>query len=345
MHRALEMDANPYSAPRSSSDTLAEPILRKRWVAVVLALIAPPVGMLYLARPLRAVVYLAAAIGSAPAAVFLGASGSGKLAMPLVVLSFFVPVVAAVDAFRLVRSWNRAILPWYSRGPALAAFLAAGWLSILSLRAFVVEPFKIPSAAMEPTLKIGDYILVHKTSYGWNVPFTSRRLVRFAEPNRGDVAVFRYPGDRYIDYIKRVIGLPGDTVAYVDKKLSINGKEVPTRAVESGLITDPEADAYTRKRYQETLDNVEHAILIDPVLPAFHAGAVRQFPGKEGCKYQEAGVVCTVPEGHYFVMGDNRDSSSDSRYWGFVPEEDFVGRAFVIWYSNRNPERAGTDVR
>jgi len=121
-------------------------------------------------------------------------------------------------------------LPWYSRAPALAAFFAVAWLSVLSLRAFIVEPFRIPSGAMEPTLKVGDHILVSKRSYGWDVPFTSRRIVHFAEPQRGDVAVFRYPVDPDVHYVMRVVGRPGDTIAYVNKRLSVNNKEQATNA-------------------------------------------------------------------------------------------------------------------
>lgn len=339
------MDMNPYSTPQSRSEGPTEPVSRKRWVAVILALVAPPIAMLYVARPLRAIVYLAVVILSLPVAVLLGAKGIANPGVFSGLISLLVSLMAAADGYRLAQAWNRATLPWYSRAPALAAFLAAGWLSILALRAFVAEPFRIPSASMEPTLRDGDHILVSKTSYGWNVPFSSWRIVRFAGPKRGDVAVFRYPGDRNVDYVMRVVGLPSDTILYANKRLSINGKEQPTKEQGSEIVTDSQGTPYTLTRYQESMGNLSHSILLNPETPSYQPAGVRDFPGRENCQYREGAFVCKVPADHYFVMGDNRDHSSDSRYWGFVPESDFVGRAFLVWYSAQSPGRAGTAVR
>jgi signal peptidase I len=145
------MGHNPYATPQSTFDGLIEPVGRKRWVAVVLGLVAPPIAMLYVARPFRAVAYLAAAILNLPMAVVLGAKAVAAPGVVAGIVSLVLSLVAAADGYRLARSWTGASLPWYSRAPALAAFFAAGWLSILSLRAFVAEPFRIPSGAMEPT--------------------------------------------------------------------------------------------------------------------------------------------------------------------------------------------------
>ena len=192
------------------------------------------------------------------------------------------------------------------------------------------------------TLQRGDHIAVSKRAYGWTNPLTGERLVRFAPPARGDVAVFRYPVDRDLSYVMRVVGLPGDTVRYAGKRLSINGVELPVQ--EEGPVAQQNAFGGTDAlvRYRETLGKMTHAILLDPSVPPYRSGALRDFPGRERCRFDD-GIACNVPAEHYFVMGDNRDNSDDSRYWGFVPEEDFIGRVFLVWYS-RDPERAGARV-
>ena len=339
------MDHNPYATPQSKFEGSIEPGGRKRWVAVILGLVAPPVAMLYVARPRRALAYLAAAALSLPLSVFLGTKGVANPGVFAALVSAVLSLAAAADGYRLARSWTGTRLPWYSRTPALAAFLAAGWLSIFSVRAFVVEPFRIASGSMQPTLQVGDHILVRKTAYGWNEPLTRKRILRFAGPERGDVAVFRYPLDRNLDYVMRVVGLPGDTVAYRNKRLSLNGKAQPLREVGPETIVDSQGGAYTLTRYQETLDDVTHPILLDPSAPTYLQNFVREFKGRENCRHRDSGFDCTVPANHYFVMGDNRDNASDSRYWGFVPEEDFVGRAFLVWFSTRDSDRAGTAIQ
>jgi signal peptidase I len=336
-------DEKRYSAPRARLSD-AEPLLRNRWVAVVLGLLMPAIAMLYVARPLRAIAYLGAALLAFPTALLLGARGVIDPNVFSGLAGVLLSVVAAVDAYRLAKVWRGVSVPWYARAPALISFFVAGWLSMASLRAFVAEPFRIPSSAMVPTLQIGDHILVSKTSYGWNVPFSGRRIARFGAPARGDVAVFRYPVDRDLQYVMRVVGLPGDTIGYTNKKLSVNGKVQPLRELGPESITDSQGVRMTLTRHEESLENVRHAILLDPDVRPYEPAAVRQFEGRESCWYENAGFVCKVPADHYFVMGDNRDNSSDSRYWGFVPADDFVGRVFLIWYSERNPERAGAAV-
>lgn len=211
-------------------------------------------------------------------------------------------------------------------------------LLVFVLRSFIVEPFKIPSGSMIPTLLVGDFILVNKYTYGIRLPVLNKKIIDVNRPARGDVMVFRYPEDPSLDYIKRVIGLPGDTVAYQNKRLSINGKPVAVEPEEDYL--HPER-LYYSQRYRETLGEVSYSILNDADAPAYIPDASR-FPGREHCKYNSAGVICRVPEGHYFVMGDNRDNSRDSRAWGFVPEENIVGKAFFIWLNLSDLGRIGS---
>lgn len=197
------------------------------------------------------------------------------------------------------------------------------FLFVLVLRSFIVEPFRIPSASMMPTLLIGDFILVNKYEYGIRLPVLNNKIVDNGTPERGDVIVFRYPVDPDIPYIKRVVGLPGDHVAYYDKTLYINGEPMEQEvvgaysAVGSGKIMDGVSLRI------EDLETMEHLILVDR--DTFS-------PAVEG----------TVPAGHYFVLGDNRDNSKDSRYWGFVPDTNLVGRAFMIWM-NWDTRNGGID--
>lgn len=187
-------------------------------------------------------------------------------------------------------------------------------LIVLLFRSFLFEPFKIPSGSMIPTLLVGDFIVVNKFAYGLRLPVVHTKFVPIAEPERGDVVVFRFPVDPKVNFIKRLVGLPGDTISYRDKRLYINGEEL--RVEKQGRFTSAETKCDTPRpdavRLTESLGSVTHDILI-------HEGS----GSKDG--------QWTVPEGHYFVMGDNRDRSNDSRAWGFVPEENLMGRAVGIW--------------
>ncbi|MES2772301.1 MAG: signal peptidase I [Pseudomonadota bacterium] len=210
-------------------------------------------------------------------------------------------------------------------------------LIVFVLRSFVFEPFKIPSGSMIPTLEVGDFILVNKYTYGIRLPVLNKKIIDINTPQRGDVMVFRYPEDPSLDYIKRVIGVPGDQVAYQNKRLTVNGQPLSSKPLDDYL--HPER-LYYSKQYLENTPPREHRILNDDDAPAFIVDAL-PFQYRERCLYNNAGVICTVPPGHYFMMGDNRDNSRDSRFWGFVPEENIVGKAFFIWFNFGDLKRVG----
>lgn len=177
-------------------------------------------------------------------------------------------------------------------------------LIVLVIRSFVFEPFRIPSGSMMPTLLQGDFIFVKKFSYGLRLPVTETKILETGSPERGDVVVFRLPQDPSVNYIKRVVGLPGDTVVYEDHRLTINGELI-------GLEPSPDASA-SEPVYIEDLDGRRHEILITNT-------------------YSVRDDVYTVPEGHYFVMGDNRDNSKDSRFIAAIPDSHLVGEAVRVW--------------
>ena len=185
-------------------------------------------------------------------------------------------------------------------------------LLVLLLRSFLAEPFRIPSGSMIPTLLVGDFILVNKYAYGLRDPVFHTKLLKLGEPQRGDVVVFRYPVDPSKDFIKRVIGLPGDQIAYRNKQLWVNGEPMPLDA--DGVYTAGGAAPGVVYRFEEALGPVTHHVIVNPARPA------------EDFEFE-------VPEGQYFMMGDNRDGSDDSRRWGTVPERNLVGKAFFIWMS------------
>jgi signal peptidase I len=212
-------------------------------------------------------------------------------------------------------------------------------LAVFLLRSFLFEPFKIPSGSMIPTLQIGDLILVNKFHYGIRLPVINLKVVANHEPRAGDVIVFRYPVDTRIDYIKRVVGVPGDEVAYLNQKLTINGKPVPVQP--DGEYYDEDSMRYA-PRFTERLGEVTHRVLVEPRAPSMARPMDAFVRFRDQCRYSAEGVVCKVPAGHYFVMGDNRDNSQDSRYWGFVPDQNIVGRAFLVWMNLANLRRIGS---
>jgi signal peptidase I len=228
-------------------------------------------------------------------------------------------------------------------------------LIVFLLRSFLAEPFKIPSSSMRPTLEVGDFILVNKFSYGLRLPIVEQKIVPIADPKRGDVVVFRYPLNPSQDFIKRVIGVPGDSVVYKDKRLTVNGTPWPQKS--DGTYSYLEGLRFeTMTEFSERADTgqgtKEHSAAADPTMPPVSPGQVRAFPGRENCDYNPdgSGFTCKVPAGHYFVMGDNRDRSDDSRYWGFVPDDHLRGRAFFVWFnwddiSSLAFKRVGSGIR
>lgn len=226
-------------------------------------------------------------------------------------------------------------------------------LVVFLLRTFLAEPFQIPSSSMRPGLIVGDFILVNKFTYGIRLPILNNVLIPVGKVHRGDVVVFNYPENPRINYIKRAIGLPGDIVTYKDKVLSINGQEM-VDTDEHKTYTYPERDpklgmvAYSAQQFNENLGEKQAQILKMSDRPTLWPQGVRaDFPDKENCNYftDGTGFSCKVPANHYFMMGDNRDNSEDSRYWGFVNDKLLVGKAFLIWLNMGELGRVGTKIQ
>lgn len=194
-------------------------------------------------------------------------------------------------------------------------------LLVFLLRSFLYEPFRIPSGSLEPTLTIGDFILVNKFDYGIRLPISHNKLYKIGEPARGDIIVFRWPPNPSIDYIKRVIGIPGDRISYHRKTLYINGKEIPQTFIQNTTSVDESGNLSKVIEKQETLFGIKHAIF--------------QSEDKPNDDFNDI----VVPAGMYFAMGDNRDDSADSRFFGFVPEENIIGKAIVIWMNWNSTEK------
>lgn len=221
---------------------------------------------------------------------------------------------------------------------------------VFVLRSFVTEPFRIPSSSMVPTLLEGDFILVNKYNYGLRMPISNQIVVPVNSPKRGDVVVFHYPLDPNIDYIKRLVGLPGDEIKYEGRQLTINGQVVAQQnsnmaILKSGTYSD-QIPLNKMKQGSEFLADsaTAHEIWIEPNRPAYIAQGVRN-DTKKYCEYFDNGFTCKVPQGEYFMMGDNRDFSEDSRYWGFVSEKNIVGRAYFVWMNFGDLSRIGTTIK
>ena len=243
------------------------------------------------------------------------------LAALLVLLTFASGIIWGVDSLFFARARKASATGEERPEPVIVDYarsLFPVFLIVLVLRSFIIEPFRIPSASMMPTLLRGDFILVNKYDYGVRLPVLNTKVFGAGKPERGDVVVFRYPEDPAIPFIKRVVGVPGDHLQYKDKSLTLNGVEVDLRlkgVYHSDGVGKRENGSY---RLEEQLGELDHDILINPLQPS------------------SVVVDRKIPDGHYFVLGDNRDNSRDSRYWGLVPDENLVGRAFYIWMNWSN---------
>jgi signal peptidase I len=304
-----------------STETYRKP---SKWIAAALGLLIPPAGMLYVARPGRAAIYLALilVIATVELLVARGQQWAGDA------IALLVAIVCAVQAYRLSREDRVLKRPWYSRGPGLLFIIAAFAALVLGVRAFLFEPFRFPSGSMLPSIEPGARLIVKKWGYGnygtYGIHFMRAGIS--SEVSRGDIVVFEYPEDRSILFAKRIVGLPGDRIAYFSRRLWVNDQEAPRRQIgdhinENRLVRSPQ--------YLERLGDREYPVLIEteprPFIPP-----VRTFPLEERCTFTAEGMSCRVPAGHYFVMGDNRDNSADSRNWGFVPAGNIIGRVEYI---------------
>jgi signal peptidase I len=236
---------------------------------------------------------------------------------------------------------DRPVSDWVEYGRGFFPVL----LAVFVLRSFLVEPFQIPSSSMRPGLVVGDFILVNKFAYGLRTPVINNVMIPVGKPEHGDVMVFNYPENPSLNYIKRVIGLPGDTVEYRNKKLTINGQPIPTTDMPDHEYVEQGTYLINNKQYNEKHGKHDYATLAMADVPSVNLGEVRDFPGRENCRYDEEGFVCKVPEGNFFMMGDNRDHSADGRYWGFVPDKYVVGKAFLVWLNFKDLGRVGTSIR
>ena len=295
----------------------------KKWTAAVLGLLIQPAGMLYVARPGWAAAYFAVAAIIVVCNVFVLRGGMAGDAMLLL-----IAIICAIHAYRLARDYRAVKRSWYSRWHGLVGIGAAFAALAFGVRAFLVEPFRFPSESMVPSIEARAHLIVKKWGYG-NYGTYGIHLMRTGMSSRlqrGDIVVFEYPEDRSLSYVRRVIGLPGDRISYYNKRLKINDDEVQIRRIGDYTYKDR---AIPSLKYLERLGDREYAILIEPDAPAV-VPPVRAFPLSERCAYAAEGLSCRVPDGHYFVLGDNRDNSSDSRAWGFVPARNMIGKVQYI---------------
>ncbi len=265
-----------------------------------------------------------------------------SIAAAMLVFVLLTGIVWALDKFVLGKKRGAAHVPdWVEYGRGFFPVI----LVVFLLRSFLIEPYQIPSSSMRPGLVVGDFIVVNKFAYGLRVPVLNNVFIPVGKPQHGDVMVFNYPENPAVNYIKRTIGVPGDTVEYRNKHLTINGQPVPTQDagtldyVEDGvqLVRNKQFLEKQGEHVYNTLEAIENP-------PYVMLSEVRDFPYRENCRYDDEGFTCKVPDGYYFMMGDNRDHSADSRYWGFVPDKYVVGKAFLVWFNPKALSRIGTVI-
>lgn len=280
--------------------------------------------MLYVRRPGLAGAYFLAQLGAGILQFMLL-----RHAPMLSYVSLAIAIGGCMHAIALARNASATTRrPWYSRWYGLTGVFVGTLVVVGLVRAFTFEPFRFPSASMLPTIPEGAHLLVRKWGYGHYDAFglTLADGTVSAPLRRGDMIVFEYPQQRDTDYTKRLVGLPGDEVSYVDHVLSVNG--VATPVVPVGTYQDPRWRSAVGE-YEETLEGQSYHVLFEPTMPSVPP-VRRPFPHNPACERIEGGLTCVVPEGHYFVMGDNRDNSSDSRVWGFVPADHVIGRVVYV---------------
>ena len=296
----------------------------KKWIAAALGLFIQPAGMLYVARPGWAAAYFVFALIVVLGNLFvLRERESAGNAIALI-----VAIICAIHSYRLARDYRALKRPWYSRWYGLVGIIAAFAALALGTRAFLFEPFRFPSESMAPSIEPRAHLIVKKWGYG-NYGTYGIHAVRTGMSSglqRGDIVVFEYPEDTSLSYAKRIVGLPGDRISYYNKRLKINDEEIQVRRIGDYVHKDGPIRSL---QYLERLGDHEYAILIEPEAPAV-VPPVRAFPLSEHCAHTAEGLSCRVPDGHYFVLGDNRDNSSDSRTWGFVPARNIIGKVLYI---------------
>jgi signal peptidase I len=300
-----------------------------KWIAVIIALVlSPPFGLLFVAKPLWAAIYAVVLVAAAAAFLWSGGSELVVLFFPLVTLIGAVQVFLAAARYPSVSP-----RPAYSRWYGLLGIWVLFFALLFFVRAFLFEPFRVASGSMLPNLEIGKHVVASKWGYGNNSAYgiTVRKGGITSPVNRGDVMVFIFPeSNERIDYLMRVLGLPGDLVEYRNKSLFINGRSAIYRDLGSYDYITNAGDLASVNLRSERIGSTEYRVLNTPDMPAIFSDHISDFPGKAQCSYRSDGFTCRVPDNHYFMLGDNRDASNDSRYWGFVPQDHIVGKVINI---------------
>ncbi len=296
-----------------------------KWVAGILALLLSPfVGLLYAAKLRWAFVYFIVLAGAASTFFWSGGSSIAALLFPLITLAGVVHAFLAAARYPV-----GSPRPIYSKWHGLLGILFLFFTLVVFVRAFLFEPFRVASGSMLPTLEAGKHVIASKWGYGNNSAYgiTVRKGEISAQVNRGDVMVFVFPAsNERLEYLMRVVGLPGDLIEYKAKSLSINGQPAIYQNLGTYDYVTHAGDLVSVNLRSESIGTSTYRVLNTPDMPAIFTDHVSNFPGKEHCIYRGDGFSCRVPDKHYFMLGDNRDASNDSRYWGFVPQGHIVGK-------------------
>ena len=294
----------------------------KKWLAVLLSIVATPIAFLYVGRAWWAGLYLLMGFTLALYGMFLAPSAAVAGGLNVAFL-----VVCAIHAYWLAKGFSDAeARPWFSRWYGLVGAVMTIAVLVFAFRAFAYEPFRQPSASMLPTIPATSRLLVQKWGFGNYGTFGHALLRRpiSAPLERGDIVVFEFPKDRSISYVKRLVGLPGDKIAYRGKTLFVN--DAPAKQQRVGEYLDAQTLA-SGAVMSESLLGRQYSILVDPSRPEMSAV---NLPLPQQCTSGQDGLSCEVPAGHFFMLGDNRDNSNDSRFWGFVPADHIVGKLVFI---------------